>query len=292
MVTNNSFVPFITKQNQKKKRSLNACIKCTLLNLFFHWSMAISPYELRPRTLEQFLWSTRCGTISGCQKGLPSQNKILKITFSAPSLKTLGVRLINKSEQRHSCTNWKAEAGLSCLAGEVMGSGRQRCSGSSCWHWHSTSPDCARSKQVGHRERAAWGEEKVEKGSKTGRKWREGEAIAVKWQWGMTAGKPSLVREKKKQEKSHKNFFWYKILLLLSAIKSIAGTSVSNKNNWVPNHPKSAVLYSMEPPTTHTLWPGICWNLLLLPCSCPWPSRDHPLPSFGMQVSHQSWIEL
>lgn len=42
------------------------------------------------------------------------------------------------------------------------------------------SPDCARNKQVAHRERAACGEEKVEEGNKRGRKQRGDEAIAVK----------------------------------------------------------------------------------------------------------------
>lgn len=109
----------------------------------------------------------------------------------------------------------------------------------------------------------------------------------------MTAGKPSLVWEKRK-EKSHKNCFWYRILLLLSAVKSITGTSESSKNNRVLNHPKSARLYLMKPPTTHPCWPGVCCSLLLLPCSCPQPSRGHvsPLPFFGVQVLHQSWTEL
>lgn len=50
----------------------------------------------------------------------------------------------------------------------------------------------------------------------------------------------------------------------------------------------------MKPPTTHPLWPGVCCSLLFLPCSCPWPSKDHvsPLPFFGVQVLHQSWIEM
>lgn len=108
---------------------------------------------------------------------LPSQKKKIKITFCAPSFETLGVQLKNKSEQRHSCTDWKAEAGQSTLAGELMDSGRQRSSGSSR---PLPSPNCARSKQVAHRERAACGEEKVEKGNKRGRKQRGDEAIAVK----------------------------------------------------------------------------------------------------------------
>lgn len=254
----------------------------------------IDPGPFPHRSLGPGLWNNFCDQHNvewsqAVRRGFPHKKKKLKIMFCSPSFETW-VQLKNKSEQRHSCTNWKAEAGWSSLAGELMGSGRQRSSGSSQL---LPNPNCARSKQVAHRERAACGEEKVEKGNKRGRKQRGDEAIAVKWQWGNDRRK-AFPCVRKRNKKSHKNYCRYIILLFLSANKSITGTSESNKNNRVPNHPKSAMLYLMKPPTTYPLWPGVCCSLLLLPCSCPWPSKGHvsPLPFFGVQVWYQSWIEM
>lgn len=66
---------------------------------------------------------------------------------------------------------------------------------------HGAGLDCASSKQVGQRERAACGEQKVEKGNKRGRKRRGHEAIAVKWQWENDCRKASPCARKKKREK-------------------------------------------------------------------------------------------
>lgn len=52
MVTNNSFVPFITKQNKK----LKCLYKMHIAECFLSLIQCHFPYELRPRSLEQFMW--------------------------------------------------------------------------------------------------------------------------------------------------------------------------------------------------------------------------------------------
>lgn len=62
-----------------------------------------------------------------------------------------------------------------------MDSGKQRCSGSSRPSLAQHQPRLCQEQTGGtNRERAACGEEKVEKGNKRGRKQRGDEAIAVK----------------------------------------------------------------------------------------------------------------
>jgi len=55
MVTNNSFVPFITKQNQKKKK-FQCLYKMHVAEWFLSLIRRRFPDELRPRSLEQFMW--------------------------------------------------------------------------------------------------------------------------------------------------------------------------------------------------------------------------------------------
>lgn len=154
--------------------------------------VAVSHRSLGPGLSNNLCGSTWCGAIWGFLKGLslhktPQNNQVL-CSF------TLDIKSSIKNLSRDIptlCTRFTADANVSsleCSVPELMDSGRERCFGRlfSRFPRHPgtlpPAPTAPGANRWDRKERAAYREEKVEKGKRRGRKQRGYEATAVKWQ--------------------------------------------------------------------------------------------------------------
>lgn len=124
---------------------------------------------------------------------VPQKKKSFKIIRFCLNI-TLDIKSSIKNLSRDIpalCTHFTANADLSsleCGVPELIDSDRERCFGRLCSRLPQhpgtlpSAPTAPGANRWDGMQRAACGEEKVEKGKRRGRKWRGYEATAVKWQ--------------------------------------------------------------------------------------------------------------